>query len=148
MGDKHRATCAPLTLMTTLALVLGVAACKKGKDVETAADAKPTRPLSPSGTMSLTGNYSHAGAIGTFQDCTTGERWLVAHEGENGALEEAYLDSKVSLGSPLLVIVEGGIDLRPSLDGPGDETMLIVARFVETRPTEVCPSVDDASVDD
>ena len=144
MRDKHRATWASLTLLIVLASVLGAAACKKGKEVESAADAKPTRPLSPSGTMSLMGNYSHAGAIGTFQDCTTGERWRVAHEGDNGTLEKAYLDSKVSLGSPLLVTVEGGIDLRPSLDGPGQETMLIVARFVETRPGEACPSAGDS----
>ena len=98
--------------------------------------------------MSLKGNYSHLGAIGTFRDCTTGERWRVAHEGDHGALEKAYLESKVSLGSPLLVIVEGGIDLRPSPDGPGRETMLIVARFVETRPGEVCPSAAHETHDD
>lgn len=137
-----------IVLLPALALVFGVAACKKNKDVETAVDAKPARPLSPSGTMSLMGTYSHVGAIGTFQDCTTGERWRVAHEGDNGALERAYLESKVSLGSPLLVTVEGGIDLRPRLDGPGEETMLIVARFVETRPDEGCPNAGNESLDD
>ncbi len=129
-----------ILLLSALALTVGLAACKKGKDTETAADAKPTRPPSPSGTMSLLGNYSHAGTIGTFQDCMTGEQWRVAHEGDNGALEQAYLESKAPLGSPLLVTVEGGIDLRPNLDGPGQETMLIVARFVEARPGEVCPN--------
>ncbi|MCZ6805560.1 MAG: hypothetical protein O7F08_01295, partial [Deltaproteobacteria bacterium] len=102
-----------ILVLSALALTLGLAACKKGKDAETAADAKPTRPPSPSGTMSLRGNYIHAGTIGTFQDCTTGEQWRVAHEGDNGALEQAYLESKVPLGSPLLVTLEGGIDLRP-----------------------------------
>ncbi len=128
-----------IVLLTLLALVLGLTGCKKGKEVETAADAEPGRPLSPSGTMSLTGNYSQIGAIGTFQDCTTREQWRVAHEGDNEALEKAYLDSKVALGSRLLVIVEGGIDLRPSLDERGQETVLIVARFVATRPGEACP---------
>jgi len=136
-------------LLIGLALTLGLAGCKKGKDVETAADAKPTRPPSPSGTMSLRGNYSHAGAIGTFQDCTTGEQWRVSHEGDNAALEQAYFESKVPLGSPLLVTVEGGIDLRPNRDGPGQETMLIIARFVQTWPGTVCPSTgDDAPFDD
>ena len=137
-----------ILVLSALALTLGLAACKKGKDAETAADAKPTRPPSPSGTMSLRGNYTHVGTIGTFQDCTTGEQWRVAHEGDNGALEQAYLESKVPLGSPLLVTVEGGIDLRPNLDGPGQETMLIVARFVETWPGDVCPTAGDASLDD
>ena len=137
-----------ILLLSALALTLGLAACKKGKDADTAADAKPTRPPSPSGTMSLRGNYSHVGTIGTFQDCTTGERWRVSHEGDNGALEEAYLESKVPLGSPLLVTVEGGIDLRPSPTGQGQETMLIVARFVRTWPGELCPTGGDASLDD
>jgi uncharacterized lipoprotein NlpE involved in copper resistance len=126
-----------MMLVAALALTLGVA-CKKGKDAETPVDVKPTRPPSPSGTMSLLGNYAQEGAIGTFMDCATGERWRVAHEGENQALEQAYRESNAAPGSPLLVTVEGGIDLRPSFDGSGKETMLIVARLVESRPGESC----------
>lgn len=136
-------TTAKTLLLIALALTLGLAGCKKGKDAETAADEKPTRPPSPSGTMSLRGNYAHVASVGTFQDCTTGEQWRVSREGDNGALEKAYLESKVPLGSPLLVTVEGGIDLRPSPDGHGQETQLIVARFVKAWPGEACPSSDD-----
>lgn len=126
-------------LLIGLALTLVLGACKKGKDTEDAADVKPTRPASPSGTMSLRGNYTHAGTIGSFRDCSTGEQWRVSHEGDDAALEKAYLESKVPLGSPLLVTVEGGIDLRQSPDARGQETMLIVARFVKTWPGEGCP---------
>lgn len=132
-----------MLLLIGLVLTLGVAGCKEGKDAETAADAKPTRPPSPSGTMSLRGNYTHAGTFGTFQDCTTKEHWRVSREGDDAALEKAYFESHVPLGSPLLVTVEGGIDVRPNPDGPGEETQLIVARFVKTWPGEVCPDSED-----
>ena len=135
-------TTARTLLLITFALMVGLAGCKKGKETETAADEKPTRPPSPSGTMSLRGNYAHVASVGTFQDCSTGQQWRVSREGDNGALEKAYLESKVPLGAPLLVTVEGGIDLRPSPEG-GQETLLIVARFVKTWPGEGCPVSDD-----
>jgi hypothetical protein len=89
--------------------------------------------------MSLHGTYSQSGAIGVFRDCTTGEEWTVAHEGDNGALEHAYGESGVPGGSPLVVTVEGGIDYRARQDGSGREIMLIVARFVRLGPGETCP---------
>ena len=54
------------------------------------------------------------------------------------ALEDAYVDSATELGAPLLVLLEGGIDNRPTPDGGGEETMLIVARFVESWPGQAC----------
>jgi uncharacterized lipoprotein NlpE involved in copper resistance len=125
-------------LLVAMCAALGATACKKGKDTETPVDTKPTRPASPSGTMSLHGTYTQAGAQGTFRDCTTGEQWPVANEGENKALEEAYLGSGVQ-PAPLVVTVEGGIDYRPRPDGDGKELMLIVARFVRVGPGDTCP---------
>jgi uncharacterized lipoprotein NlpE involved in copper resistance len=126
-------------LLVVMCGCVGMTACKKGKDTDSAADAKPTRPASPSGTMSLRGAYSQTGAIGTFRDCTTGEHWIVAHEGDNEALEQAYVESGIAPGSPLVVTVEGGIDYRPRFDGSGREMMLIVARYVQRGPGESCP---------
>lgn len=128
-----------LFLLIAMCGLVGVTACKKGKDTETAVDEGPHRPPSPSGTMSLHGTYSQSGDIGTFRDCTTGEPWAVAHEGDNLALEEVYLASGVPSGSPLVVTIEGGIDYRPSFDGSGREIMLIVARFVKLGPGKACP---------
>ncbi|MEM7437297.1 MAG: hypothetical protein AAF436_19250 [Myxococcota bacterium] len=130
---------ATLTLLAALALPLGLSACKKGHETETAATAKPKRPPSPSGTMSLRGTYEYLGSAGTFEDCTTGQRWRVAQEGDNVALEEAYIASGVPIGEPLVVSVEGGIDRRASPDHDGDETMLIIARFVDSWPGANCP---------
>lgn len=128
-----------LFLLVTICGVIGVTACKKGKDAETAADEGPHRPASPSGTMSLHGTYSQSGDIGIFRDCTTGEQWTVAHEGDNAALEQAYLEARGRSGLPLVVTVEGGIDYRSRLEGSGREIMLIVARFVQLGPGEDCP---------
>lgn len=130
---EHRPSAA---LLIGVALV-AVVACKKGKEPETPATVQPTRPASPSGTMSLRGNYRYLGSVGTFEDCTTREQWRVSQEGDHVALEEVYVDTAAELGAPLLVLLEGGIDRRPSPDG-GEETMLIVARFVRSWPGETC----------
>lgn len=125
-------------LLVATCAALGMTACKKGKDTETAADTKPTRPASPSGTMSLHGTYTQVDTQGMFRDCTTGEQWPVAREGENEALEEAYLASGAQ-PAPLVVTIEGGIDYRARADGQGKEMMLIVARFVRVGPGDTCP---------
>lgn len=128
-----------ILLLLALCGSVGIAACKKGKETETAVDTRPTRPASPSGTMSLHGSYSQDGGIGTFRDCTTGEQWTVAHEGDNKALEQAYTEARGATGYPLVVTVEGGIDYRSHPDGSGRQIMLIVARFVQLGPGESCP---------
>lgn len=124
-------------LLFVMCAALALTACKKGKDTETAADTKPTRPATPSGTMSLHGTYSQSGSFGVFRDCSTGEEWPVAHEGEREALESAYLASGVQPG-PLVVTVEGGLDYRSRPDVAGKKMMLIVARFVRIGPTDTC----------
>ena len=128
-----------LFVLVAICGCVSLAACKKGKDTETAVDEPPSRPASPSGTMSLHGTYSQAGAIGTFRDCTTGEQWVVAHEGDNVALEQAYAASGNPPGTGLVVTVEGGIDYRTGIDGSGREIMLIGARFVHVGPGTSCP---------
>ncbi|HSN83656.1 MAG TPA: hypothetical protein VLS88_13820 [Polyangiales bacterium] len=128
-------------LFCVLPFVIGIAACKKGKDAQTAAEVEvePTRPAPPSGTMSLQGYYSMAGSTGSFQVCGTGQQWRVSQEGDVAALEKAYREANVQPGSGLLVEVEGGIGSRPKPDGAGDETMLIVARFIGSFPGRTCP---------
>jgi len=128
-----------ISLIVAICGPIAMSACKNGKETETAVTETPKRPASPSGTMSLHGSYSQLGDIGIFRDCTTGEQWNVAHEGDNAALEEAYVSSGVPTGAPLVVTVEGGIDYRPRFDGSGEEIMLIVARFVRLGPGEHCP---------
>ncbi len=136
-----------LLALGVLAGLLTVSACKKGKDTDNAEDEK-REPPPPSGTMSLQGMYSYMADAGTFVDCATHERWPVAHEGDNATLERAYEKAKIAPGSPLLVTVEGGLDLRPKVDGRGSETTLIIQRFVRTWPRETCGGVRPATLED
>jgi uncharacterized lipoprotein NlpE involved in copper resistance len=129
-----------LLALSALAGLLALSACKKGKDSDTAADEK-REPPPPSGTMSLQGMYSYMADAGVFVDCATQEQWPVAHEGDNATLERAYGKAKIAPGAPLLVTVEGGLDLRPKVDGRGSETTLIIQRFVRTWPRETCGSM-------
>ena len=117
-------------------LMLG-AGCNKQQDTETPVEDKPKRPPTPSGTMELRGEYSRIGETGVFRDCTTGEQWPVADEGNDDVLDRAYVASGVPLGAPLVVTVEGGIDYRPSPAGR-KQLMLIVARFVQVGPGDRC----------
>ncbi|MGB8330138.1 MAG: META domain-containing protein [Polyangiales bacterium] len=133
--------------ISALLAALSVSGCKKGKDSSTAADEKRPAPT-PSGTMSLDGMYAYMADAGTFEDCATRERWPVATEGDNAALERAYGKAKIAPGSPLLVTVEGRLDLRPKVDSRGKETALIVERFVRTWPRETCGTMQPVTLED
>jgi copper homeostasis protein (lipoprotein) len=136
-----------LVALSLLAGLLTLSGCKKGKDTDTAADEKRDPPP-PSGTMSLQGMYSYMADAGTFVDCATREQWPVAHEGDNATLEREYLKAKIAPGAPLLVTVQGGLDMRPKVDGRGSETTLIIQRFVRTWPRETCGGMQPVTLED
>ena len=136
-----------LFALCVLAAALTLSGCKKGKDSSNAADEK-REPPPPSGTMSLQGMYSYMADAGIFVDCATQEQWPVAHEGDNATLERAYGKAKIAPGAPLLVTVEGGLDLRPKVDGRGSVTTLIIQRFVRTWPRETCGSMQPVTLED
>lgn len=131
----------------TLAATLMLTGCKDGKETATAAEVKKDPPL-PSGAMSLHGMYSYMADAGMFADCATGEKWPVATEGDNAALERAYGEARIAPGSPLLVTVEARLEPRPKVDHPGKETNLIVERFVRTWPRETCGTMHKAMLEE
>ena len=133
-------------VLSLLGAALAMSACKKGKD--TVNPAEKREPPPPSGTMSLQGMYSYMADAGMFEDCATRQRWPVAQEGDNAALQQAYSEAKIASGSPLLVTLEGGLDSRPRVDRRGKETTLIVQRFVRTWPRETCGSMGPATLED
>ena len=135
-----------MLVLSLLGAALAMSACKKGKDTVTASEKREPPP--PSGTMSLQGMYSYMADAGIFVDCATRERWPVAQEGDNAALERAYSEAKIVPGSPLLVTLEGGLDSRPKVDRRGKETTLIVQRFVRTWPRETCGSMGPVTIED
>lgn len=125
---------------------LSVAGCKKGKESSSAADERRERGL-PSGTMRLQGSYSYMADAGIFVDCATREQWPVAMEGDNATLERAYAKAEVAPGAPLLITVEGRVESRPRIEGQGEETTLVVERFVRTWPNQTCGSVEAVSLE-
>lgn len=119
-------------------LVLSVSACKKDSGPTTASG---LGEHNPSGLLSLEGMYRYMADAGIFEDCATGVKWSVATEGDNAALEAAYSRSKVAAGTPLLVTVDGRLDVRKKTDGVGTENVLIVERFGRVWPRETCGSL-------
>jgi copper homeostasis protein (lipoprotein) len=124
-----------------------LAGCRNGKDGTTAAQTA-SQGSQPSGTRGFRGMYSYMADAGLFVDCTTGERFPVAAEEDNAALERAYLNERAEPGTPLLVIVEGRLEPRPRVDGPGTQTALIVERFVSVSPRKGCGDMDTITLED
>ncbi len=125
---------------------LTLSSCKKGQGSSTANDAANQEP-NPSSVMTVEGMYTYMADARIFEDCATGVKWPVATEGDNAALEQAYMSSGVEPGSPLLVTVDGRVDLRRKIDGPGKENNLIVERFVRTSPRETCGSMTPVALE-
>ena len=93
--------------------------------------AAPATPATSSeGSRRLQGEYSYFADTGLFVDCATGQRLPVAQEADNAALESAYLAARPEPGAPLLATVEGRIEGRMPMEGPGPRPTLIVDRFV------------------
>ncbi len=139
--------CASRMLVVCAMAALLFAGCKNGKNSTTAAKSAG-EPSQPSGTMTLRGMYSYMADAALFADCATGARWPVATEGDNAALERAYLSERTTPGAPLLVTVEGRTEPRPRIDGPGEGSVLIVERFVGASPEQSCASMDAVTLED
>jgi len=77
----------------------------------------------------LRGMYSYMADAGWFVDCRSGARLAVAQEGDNAALEHAYSMAKHE-GAPMLATVEGRVEDRMPMEGPGPRPTLIVQKFV------------------
>jgi uncharacterized lipoprotein YbaY/heat shock protein HslJ len=91
------------------------------------------------------GMYRYRADAGWFTDCQTGERFPVAQEGDNAALERAYLETTSEAGESLLAVVEGRIEARRSMEGE-PRPMLIVDRVRRLEPGS-CESGSAASLE-
>lgn len=136
------------SLWITAALVatLILSGCKKGPDSSTASGVAIQEP-NPSGMMTVEGMYAYMADAGVFKDCATGVQWPVATEGDNATLEQAYTSAKIEPGSPLLVTVDGRVDMRRKVDAAGKENVLIVERFVRVWPNETCGSMTPVALE-
>ena len=107
-----------------------------------------TRDPTPLQATFLLGQMTYVADAALFEECLSGVRYPVAQEGDYLALERAYLDATATPGAPLKVHVEGGLDLRPAMEGP-DRMSLVVDRVIKVIPGEACaPRVSTASLTD
>lgn len=82
-------------------------------------------------TRHMSGHYIYFADAAVFTDCASGERIAVAEEGDNVALQRAYLAARSEPGAAMLVTVEGRVEARPPVEGSGPmRPVLIVERFV------------------
>jgi heat shock protein HslJ/pimeloyl-ACP methyl ester carboxylesterase len=88
----------------------------------------------------MIGMFAYMADAGSFTDCITGKRLPVAHEGDNAMLERAYLAATAAPPDPVLVTIRGFVSQRPAMDGDGIRDFVIVERFVNAWPHEVCES--------
>lgn len=73
-----------------------------------------------------------------LEDCVTGRRRPVAMEAGYAEAERAYLELRTEPGAPVLVVVVGRIEVRPTMEGDGLIETVVVDRLVEAFPDADC----------
>ena len=71
-------------------------------------------------------------------DCIKGLRFPVAQERDMAALNTAYQTAKPAEGAPQVVEFEGHFARKPKAQGPGDEEVVVVDKFLQARSGEGC----------
>ncbi len=82
----------------------------------------------------MRGMFRYMADAGIFTECSTGQRWPVAHEADNAALEREYARASKNPGGPVLVSVEGRVAMRPKMEGQGLQPTLVPERFIARVP--------------
>jgi len=88
--------------------------------------------------MTMRGMYLYFADAGLFTECLTGRMMPVALEGDNAALERAYLNARTEAGENLLVTIEGRIAMRPPMEGDGLRPTVVVEKFIAVTPGGTC----------
>jgi len=93
-------------------------------------------PLQPR--LKLRGMYRYMADAAVFSECTTGQRWPVAQQGDLTALQLEYLKLRSEPGAELLVNVEGTVRDVLHAERKGMQRVLVVERFLGATPRETC----------
>lgn len=88
----------------------------------------------------LRGQYRYLAGAGRFRECLTGLEMPVATEGDNRALEEAYLAARKEPGEEIMVTLEGRFAQRVPMEGPHPVRTVVPERFIGIWPEQSCPS--------
>lgn len=111
-----------------------------GNEIETHANLTLERQIEETpinDVFHLRGMYSYQADAGTLEECRSGWRIPVAQQKDNATLERAYGKAKHAPGAPVLVSLEGHLDLER--EGTGNPyTALIVDKFEAVHPGETC----------
>ena len=86
----------------------------------------------------LGGLFSYLADAGRMTICLTAQNLPVAQEGDNAALERAYVERRTAPGAPLFVTVTGRFVERPRPDGKTRQLTLVVDTFERAWPGEPC----------
>ncbi len=84
------------------------------------------------------GMYRYMADSGIFEECLTGQRWFVAQEADNRALETLYLEYADDANNALLAEVTGSLESRPNSDTGVMQPTLIVSQAEHIWPGESC----------
>ena len=88
--------------------------------------------------LEMQGMFRYLADAGSFEECLTGRRFPVAQQGDNAALEQAYLAARREPGEPLLVSLVGHIASRPAMEGDAQVLAVVPERFLAVSPGESC----------
>jgi copper homeostasis protein (lipoprotein) len=93
--------------------------------------AAPVSPDAGDAVRRLSGHYTYLADAGTFTDCASGQRMAVAQEGDNVALQRAYLAARPAPAAPMLITVDARVRPPQVPEGGGQaRPVLVVERFV------------------
>jgi copper homeostasis protein (lipoprotein) len=100
------------------------------------AGAEGIAPFDPR--LGLRGMVTYFADSVRFTECLTGRSYPVAAEGDVVALQEAVLAGRPAPDTAVLATIEGQIAPRPRMEGIGNETSVVVERFISVSPGETC----------
>jgi heat shock protein HslJ len=83
------------------------------------------------------GEFVYLADAATFTDCASGLRWPVAMAGDYLAAQQRYTQLRGAPGAPLVVAFDGRLDMRPAMEGPPREH-IVVDRFGGAEPGASC----------
>jgi copper homeostasis protein (lipoprotein) len=96
-----------------------------------AACAAPPSPPASDGLRRLSGHYTYMADAALFTDCASGQRMAVAEEGDNLALQRAYLAARPAPAAPMLITVDARVRPPQVPEGGGQaRPVLVVERYV------------------
>ena len=89
----------------------------------------------------MMGMYSYMADAAQFSECITSQKYPVAFEEDNIALEKAYLQTKTIPDEKLKVHLKAKIVMRKAMDSEKKVATIVVKEFIKILPKEVCQTL-------